>query len=125
MRLAFVVELPWPPFRNLVHAHSHVAMLGWLYAALYVLIVVFFLPKERQSDKKYNVLYWLTQTSVLGMLVSFPIQGYAAFSISFTVLHVFLSYYFIYSVWKDTRNSERLKDSISFRFLKTGIQKLF
>lgn len=87
-------------FRFLTHAHSHVAMLGWVYLMLYVWFVQHFIP-----DKKpiYNRLFWMTEIAVIGMMVSFPFQGYAAISISFSILHIFCSYYFIYLIWKNHR----------------------
>ena len=33
LRMAFVVEIPWVKYQYLLHAHSHVAMLGWIYLA--------------------------------------------------------------------------------------------
>lgn len=83
-------------YRFLTHAHSHVAMLGWVYLILYVLIVKYFVP-----DKKpiYTRLFWLTEFAVVGMMFSFPFQGYAAIPISFSTLHILCSYYFVYLVW--------------------------
>ncbi|MDN3644412.1 hypothetical protein QWY87_16985 [Lutimonas halocynthiae] len=84
-------------YRFLTHAHSHIAMLGWVYLMLFTLIVHYFIP-----DKKpiYNRLFWLTEFAVIGMLLSFPFQGYAAVSISFSTLHIICSYYFVFLIWK-------------------------
>lgn len=108
-------------FRFLTHAHSHVAMLGWVYLMLYVLIVHHFIP-----DKKpvYNRLFWATQVAVVGMMVGFPIQGYAAISISFSTLHIFCSYYFVRLVWKHHQSKSKavqvlLKASLIFMLLST------
>lgn len=84
-------------YRFLTHAHSHIAMLGWVYLMLYVLIVHYFVPEKKSI---YNRLFWLTQFAVVGMMLSFPFQGYAAFSISFSTLHIFCSYYFVFLIWK-------------------------
>lgn len=101
LRLMYVVPLEWVNFQFLMHGHSHTAMLGWVYLMLYGLIVHFFVPKEAQQKPIYNRLFWLTQIAVLGMMINFPIQGYALFSISFSTLHIFCSYYFCSLVWKD------------------------
>lgn len=99
MRYVFLNPLDFN-FRYLTHAHSHVAMLGWVYLMLFTLITYYFVPEKR---KIYNYLFWITQFAVVGMLFSFPFQGYAAVSISFSTLHIFSSYYFIRLVWKDMR----------------------
>jgi hypothetical protein len=103
LRYAFVTELPWMKFRNVMHSHSHVAMLGWLYLALYALFIHAFLPKEVGEEPFYKRLFWITQVSVLGMLVSFPIWGYNMISITFSTLHVICSYLFIVRFWKDIK----------------------
>ncbi|HKK11450.1 MAG TPA: hypothetical protein VJ945_01360, partial [Flavobacteriaceae bacterium] len=85
-------------YRFLTHAHSHLAMLGWAYLMIYTFLVYYFVPKQKLV---YTKLFWLTEIAVLGMLLSFPFQGYAAISISFSTLHIFCSYYFVYRFWKD------------------------
>lgn len=89
-------------YRYLTHAHSHVAMLGWVYLMLYLFIVHHFVPKKKPV---YNILFWITEFSVIGMMLSFPFQGYAAISITFSALHVFSSYYFVRLIWKNHKVS--------------------
>src|SRR5690606_25790463 len=103
------------------HAHSHVAMLGWVYLMLYTLIVHYFIP-----DKKpiYNRLFWVTEFAVVGMLLSFPFQGYAAVSISFSTLHIFCSYYFAYLIFKHHKTNNKvtgylLKTALIFMLVST------
>jgi hypothetical protein len=108
-------------YRFLTHAHSHIAMLGWVYLMLFTLIVHYFIP-----DKKpvYNRLFWVTEFAVIGMMLSFPFQGYAAVSISFSTLHIFCSYYFVYLIWKHHQinnlpSQYLLKASLLFMLLST------
>ncbi len=108
-------------YRFLTHAHSHVAMLGWVYLKLYTLIVHYFMP-----DKKpiYNKLFWITQASVIGMMLSFPFQGYAAISITFSTLHIFCSYYFVRLAWKNHKTDSvvsqyTLKAALIFMVVST------
>ena len=108
LRGAFVWEISWLDYRNMMHGHSHVAMLGWVYLALYVLIGYRFIPSEKWQKPVYSRLFWFTQFTIVGMMVSFPIQGYGAVSITFSTLHILASYLFLYLVWKDhvTRHPE-------------------
>lgn len=108
-------------YRFLTHAHSHVAMLGWVYLMLFTLIVHYFIP-----DKKpiFNTLFWVTEFAVIGMMLSFPFQGYAAISITFSTLHIFCSYYFVYLIWKHHKTESvvtqrLLKASLVFMVLST------
>lgn len=99
LRYAFVDEVAGLNFRYVLHAHSHVAMLGWIYLALYCFIVPNFIPLDDGNSKVFNRLFWITQLSVGGMLLSFPFQGYGPISISFSTLHILCSYYFAWKIW--------------------------
>lgn len=101
LRFVFVHEIPGLPYKNFLHAHSHVAMLGWIYLALYNLLIHQFLSKEKQQAPAYNWLFWITQISVVGMLLSFPFQGYGPISIAFSTLHILSSYVFVAWFWSD------------------------
>lgn len=108
-------------YRFLTHAHSHVAMLGWVYLMLYALFVHYFIPDKGQI---FNRLFWLTEISVIGMMLSFPLQGYAAISITFSTLHIFCSYYFVYLIWKHYKTNSAattslLKASLLFMLIST------
>ncbi len=123
MRLAFVIEMPeWFMYKHVQHAHSHTAMLGWLFAGFYLGIVHFF----GFEFKKFASLFWMLQGAVLGMLLTFPIMGYAALSLVFSTLHIILTYFFIYKIWKELKTCNRsnlaklfLKASLIFLFLST------
>ncbi|RED26447.1 hypothetical protein BD847_0365 [Flavobacterium cutihirudinis] len=124
MRFMYLFPLDFLNYSFLLHAHSHVAMLGWVYLIVYVLIVHFFIPKEKSQKPIYNRLFWLTEFSILGMMIAFPIQGYALFSIVFSTLHILLSYVFCRLVWKDcskdkTPQQRLLLTSILFMILST------
>src|SRR5699024_2405054 len=94
MRYAHVNSIPIPyRYRYITHAHSHIAILGWVYLAIFSLLVVYLIP---EWYGRYKRLFWATQVSVIGMLFSFPFQGYAAASITLSSLHVIVSYFFIY-----------------------------
>ena len=96
LRYAMLDNIPFN-YRYLTHGHSHVAMLGWLYLCIYVLLVKL---AVKNNHKLFYKLFWVTQLSVLGMMISFPLQGYALFSIAFSTLHIFCSYFFAYHIWK-------------------------
>ena len=113
LRYAFIGEIDFN-FRFLTHAHSHVAMLGWLYLMLYSFIVYRYIPHIR---KIYHYLFLVTQIAVIGMLFSFPFQGYAAFSIVFSSLHIFASYFFVKLILKDLKPFK----TIDKKFIRTAL----
>lgn len=101
LRWMYVAPMEKVNFQFLMHGHSHVAMLGWVYLMLYCLIFHFFVPKEKQQKPIYNRLFWITELAVVGMMIDFPAQGYAFASILFSTLHIFCSYFFCYLIKKD------------------------
>ncbi|WP_178986065.1 hypothetical protein [Winogradskyella helgolandensis] len=108
-------------YRFLTHAHSHVAMLGWVYLMLFTLFVHYLIPDK---PKSFTRLFWLTEFAVVGMMISFPLQGYAVISISFSTLHIFCSYYFVHLIWKHIKTNSSvteklLKSSLVFMVVST------
>ncbi|MDG2193256.1 MAG: hypothetical protein P8K77_00075 [Polaribacter sp.] len=81
-------------YRYIVHTHSHIALIGWVYGALTVLIYQLLIEKTEKNKKKFKLLFFFTQITILGMLISFPIKGYALFSIVFSTLFLIASYWF-------------------------------
>jgi len=99
-------------YRYFVHTHSHVALLGWIHLALMLLINKLVL-KKYVPLKVYSRLFYATLFSVIGMLLSFPFQGYAVISIGFSTLFILVSYVFywvfIHYVPKEERQTSGLK----------------
>lgn len=123
LRYTFVAAVPGINYKYLLHAHSHVALLGWLYPVLFIALVHAYLPAAIRNKKIYSWQFWLAQASVLGMLLSFPVQGYGAVSITFSTLHILFSYWFAYSFLKDAKAAGIVagEHRISFRFIKAAL----
>lgn len=105
-------------YRYIVHAHSHVALLGWVYFALITLIGHFFL-KDYVPKNKYLKIFIFTIITVLGMLASFPFTGYALFSIIFSTLFLFASYFYAWAFFKYIPNEE--KKSPAYKTIKYAV----
>lgn len=120
--MMFVYPVDILNFENTLHSHSHFAILGWLYNALYLAIVYTYV-KDIAAQKKYNILFWITQVSIVGMLFTFAWQGYAAFSIAFSTMHIFCSYAFILFMLRDLRSIT--KETYSLKFIYGALFFLF
>lgn len=105
LRWMYVAPISGVNFQFLMHGHSHVAMLGWVYLMLYCLLIYFYISKEEQKKPVYNRLFWVTELAVVGMMLDFPAQGYAFVSIMFSTLHIFCSYYFCYLIYKNAQTN--------------------
>ncbi len=102
LRYKIAFALPFIDQKSLLHGHSHFAFTGWITQALLALLVLH-LSKRFEKDMfvKYRWILILNLISAYGMLIAFPIQGYGAVSISFSVLSIFASYFFVWTYWKD------------------------
>lgn len=105
-------------YKYLVHTHSHVALLGWVYTALTSLLYHLYLT-DKSIEKKYTRLFWFTQMTIIGMLFTFPFQGYALFSIIFSTLFLFASYAFTRMFLKHT--SEVQKQLQSYKIIRAAL----
>jgi len=117
LRLFPIVDFSFD-YKHLLHAHSHIALLGWIYTALTTLIYKLFLANKK-IKKSYRNLFWFTQFTLIGMLISFPITGYALFSIVFSTLFLFASYGFVRLFLKYTSTEE--KKTNSYKLIRAAL----
>lgn len=117
LRLFFVTSIP-ANFRYVVHAHSHIALLGWVYIVLTTLIYKLYFTKAGK-DKIYLRIFLFTQVTLIGMLIAFPIQGYALYSIIFSTLFLFASYFFAWFVLKNI--PDKYSHTYSFKCIRAAL----
>jgi len=111
LRYKIAFSLPFIDQKHLLHGHSHFAFAGWVTQALMILMVAYLYSKGlTNSFKKYFWLLLFNLLTAYGMLISFPIEGYGLFSITFSTLSIFVSYFFAVIFWKDLN---RLKSTSS------------
>lgn len=121
LRLTAIMDLPLTQFRFFVHAHSHVAMLGWVYGAFFTLLLHCYLPPALQQKKRWPILFWSAQATVLGMLLTFPVKGYWLLSIIFSTLHIFIYYGFIFLFYKGLARGPGNRHYLSWQYIKAGL----
>lgn len=104
LRYKILFPLPFVDQKHLLHGHSHFAFAGWITQTLMVLMIQYL--STRLSDsifKKYRLLLVANLVTAYGMLVSFPVQGYGAWSISFSTASIFVSYTFALQFLRDLK----------------------
>lgn len=120
LRYKIAYSFPFIDQKHLLHGHSHFAFAGWITQALMVLLVNYLCrQKDETAAKKYKWLFTANLITAYGMLLSFPLQGYGLFSISFSTLSIFVSYLFAVKYWKDL--SALKKSEISHWWMKAAL----
>ncbi|WP_194768340.1 hypothetical protein [Tamlana sp. I1] len=109
-------------YRHIVHGHSHIALLGWVYLCLTTLLYHFFISKNEDLNQKHQRIFIFTQCTLVGMMLTFPFQGYALFSIIFSTLFLFASYWFTWFFVKNS--SSTLKKSACYPYIKASLYYL-
>lgn len=117
MRYFLVGEVSFFEYKHILHAHSHLALLGWGYL-LVTGALVFTYVKDAKRLQTYKVLLGISVFTPLGMMMSFPFQGYGLYSITFSSLHLISSYFFAYFFFQDL---SRHKASTATRLVRFSI----
>jgi len=110
-------------YKYLLHTHSHIAFLGWIYPCLFILITNNFLSLEEIIQGKYKLQFYITQILIILMFIAFLIQGYAFFSILFSSIFQLMTYWFAFSFFKDSKKlvNEKL---LSIKFIRISLLSL-
>ncbi len=104
MRYKIGFEFPFLNQKNLQHSHSHFAFSGWVSHTLMVLLIHYLTSKLTEiKTNKYKIILISNLIVSYGMLISFVIQGYAFFSITFSTLSILISYFFAFYYYKDLK----------------------
>ena len=102
MRYKINFALPLINQKYMLHGHSNFAFVGWVALALMILMVRYLIRNNVQTNYvKYN---WVLTAEVIAsyaMFISFIIEGYAFWSITFSTITIFISYFFIFFYWRD------------------------
>ena len=120
LRYKIVYSLPFIDQKKLLEGHSHFAFAGWITQVLMALMINWL--SEKKSEDQFRKYRWLLYGNLLtayGMLISFPIQGYAFFSILFSTLSILVSYGFAIVFWKDLNSIT--KKTLPHRWFKIAL----
>lgn len=120
LRYKINFPLPFINQKFLLHGHSHFAFVGWITLSLMALMVNYLIRSNIQTSyRKYNYLLIANTISAYGMLITFIIEGYAFFSITFSTLSILVSYLFAYHYWIDLKKIKQ--DSHIITWFKSAL----
>ena len=102
LRWHFISPLSWLKFPYWLHAHSHLVFLGWIFNLLSLAFIHTHIEEVHKT--KYIAIFLIIQVLLLGMLISFPLQGYGFYSILISTLHTVVVGVFVIWFFKDTSN---------------------
>ena len=106
-------------YKFLLHTHSHIALLGWVYIALILAIVNSIRFSEPNlNNAGFRRILWFTNITVVGMMISFPVQGYGVVSITFSTLFLFASYWFVGWFFANVKSKPL---TIGAKFIRSGL----
>lgn len=118
LRWHFISPLEIVRYPFLLHAHSHIMFLGWIFNAFYLSYVDSYVKAKWSS--RYRWLFFSLQALVVAMLISFPLQGYGLSSIIFSTLHTIVAVVFIVRFFRDLKQTSS-KNSASAWFVKISL----
>lgn len=114
LRYAFTGAFTGFSLKNVLHSHSHVMLLGLVFNAFIVLLWSFF---TKEIDRLSLLCYIALQICLSVMLVAFIVQGYALVSITFSTLHLWISYILLFRLWKRLDGNKNLVSLIRIGIL--------
>jgi hypothetical protein len=113
LRYKINFALPWIDQKKLLEGHSHFAFAGWITQTLMILMLAWLEDQTSQNQfYRYRWLLFWNLFTAYGMLISFPIQGYAFFAVLFSTFSIFVSYAFAYLFWSDLNKHSSKSNSI-------------
>lgn len=105
-------------YDHILHAHSHIAILGWTFLA----VVIIYIHMMWQHISQKREAKWIIVTTVifsLMMFFAFLYEGYAKYSIILSVIHIFIEYWVVLFIFKTLKDHITVPP-ISKLFLKAG-----
>lgn len=102
LRYKIAYSLPFLDQKYILHSHSHFAFSGWITQTLMVLMIYYLSTTlSKEINTRYRSLLYANLISSYGMMISFIIQGYGLYSISFSTLNIFVFCTFAFYFWQD------------------------
>ncbi|MBP7184633.1 MAG: hypothetical protein KBA06_03915 [Saprospiraceae bacterium] len=105
MRYKIAFDFPFLEQRNLLYAHSHFAILGWVTHTLYVLLFDYLSLNNVaiKNTRSYQILINSNLIVSYGLLLSFAFGGYNMLSTILNFASIIIAYLFTFLFFIDTK----------------------
>lgn len=112
-------------YENILHAHSHVAILGWAFLGIIIIFIAQLWNDMELSQKRKAILLVVVLFVVtILMFGAFIYQGYATYSIIMSTIHIFIEYWAIYFIFKHVK-SQKNSSSVGRLYIYGALISLF
>lgn len=91
MRVYQLSPMAWIDYDHILHAHSHVALLGWIFIGVFITFLTLY--KKTGAKKQAFIILLALFISSLLMFFAFLYQGYGLYSIALSTIHIFVEYW--------------------------------
>lgn len=110
------------PYTNVLHAHSHLAILGWAFLGTFIIFlsIQWDYIKRKKEAKAISVTLFITS---LVMFIAFLYQGYGLVSIILSTLHIFVEYWTASFIFRHLKMGA-FRSQISNLFIKGSLVAL-
>src|SRR5699024_8533076 len=110
------------PYTNVLHAHSHLAILGWAFLGTFIIFlsIQWDYIKRKKEAKAISVTLFITS---LVMFLAFLYQGYGLVSIILSTLHIFVEYWTASFIFRHLKMGA-FRSQISNLFIKGSLVAL-
>src|SRR5699024_9241101 len=96
-------------YEHILHAHSHIAILGWAFLGVFIILLTILWPKLEQKQKRHGLILTMTIFIVsFIMFLAFLYEGYAKYSIIMSTMHIFVEYWAIYFIYRHIKAQDQL-----------------
>ncbi|MCH1627033.1 hypothetical protein [Fredinandcohnia quinoae] len=110
MRLFTIQPSTAIPYTNILHGHSHLAILGWAFLGGFVIYLLIFWKSIQKKRQATTITITLFITSAI-MFAAFLYQGYDVFSIIMSTVHIFIEYWAIRFIYRHLKAQNNVPKS--------------
>lgn len=109
-------------YTNVLHGHSHLAILGWAFLGAFIIFLSVFWRSIRQRKQAVILAFTLFIISFL-MFAAFLYQGYGVLSIIMSSIHIFVEYWAAVFIIRQLKTQKNMPKS-GLLFIKASLLTL-